>query len=178
MKKLLAYICLVLIALLLAGFYGVVHDQISYTVSPEYFTKFKFTQFGMAELNLPDRDRAAIVGFLASWWMGLPIGLLVGGCGFLHPGFKPMCKFTLLSFAVVMGITMLFGGGGLLFGFYQTRTFNPNDYQGWYIPAEVIDLRQFFCVGYMHNASYLGGTLGIFAGCIYQLIAHIKSNRQ
>ena len=45
-KKLIVYGLLVVIAVLFAGLYGVVHNQISYTVSPEYFTKFKFRQFG------------------------------------------------------------------------------------------------------------------------------------
>jgi hypothetical protein len=38
---------LFLIACLLSGAYGAIHNQVSYTVSPEYFTKFKFVQFGI-----------------------------------------------------------------------------------------------------------------------------------
>ena len=30
---------------LIAGLYGVVHDQITYSMSPEYFTRLKFFQF-------------------------------------------------------------------------------------------------------------------------------------
>lgn len=177
MKKLLAFILLALLALVLAGLYGVIHDQISYTVSPEYFTKFKFSQFGLAEMNLPDRVRAAIVGFLAAWWMGIPIGLLVGGCGLIHPDYRQMLKFSLLAFGLVLAVTFLFGLGGLGLGFVKTRTINLADYQGWFIPKAVANLRRFLCVGYMHNASYLGGTLSIFLGCIFQLIARIKNAR-
>jgi len=71
MKKFFVFVSLVLLAMFLSGLYGIVHDQISYTVSPEYFTKFKFQQFGITEVNLPDHVRASIVGFLASWWMGI-----------------------------------------------------------------------------------------------------------
>src|SRR5713226_9438669 len=84
LKRLLVYGLLVVLAVLVAGLYGVVHNQISYTVSPEYFTKFKFRQFGLVDTPLPGRVRASMVGFLASWWIGIPIGVLVGAAGFIH----------------------------------------------------------------------------------------------
>ena len=61
-------------AMLAAGLFGVLHDQISYTVSDEYFTKFKFIQFGLRDAFLSERVQVALVGFLASWWMGIPLG--------------------------------------------------------------------------------------------------------
>src|SRR5438105_3464978 len=54
----------------LAGFYGAIHDQLSYTISPEYFTKMKFIQFSYADFGWPQRVFASEVGFLASWWVG------------------------------------------------------------------------------------------------------------
>lgn len=175
LKKILIFFLLVLVAIMISGIYGMVHDQISYTVSPEYFTKFKFKQFGFDQMNLPDRARASMVGFLASWWMGIPIGLLVGGCGFIHSGHWRMFKVSLLAFGIVLAITFLFGLCGLLYGFLQTRNINLADYQGWYVPESVTDLRRFLCAGYMHNASYLGGTISIFIACIFQVVIKIKN---
>src|SRR5215469_17229052 len=148
MKKLLVFFFLVFSAIVLSGIYGVLHDQISYTVSPEYFTKFKFRQFGLVEMNLPDRARASIVGFLASWWMGIPIGLMVGGAGFIHSGHQKMLKITLWSFVIVIAVTLCFGLGGLVYGWLATRTINVADYQDWFIPDDVVDLRRFLCAGY------------------------------
>ena len=178
MKKFLVFVFLILLAITVSGLYGMVHDQISYTVSPEYYTKFKFQQFGIADMNLPDRARASIVGFLASWWMGIPIGLMVGGTGFIQPGHWRMLKVSLLAFGLIMVTTLLFGLCGLLYGYFETTTINLADYQGWYIPGNVVDLRRFLCAGYMHNASYLGGTLSIFAACIFQIIVKIKTAPQ
>jgi len=174
MKRFGVFALLVLIAMILAGVYGMVHDQISYTVSPEYFTKFKFRQFGLVDWDLPDRVRAAMVGFLASWWMGIPIGLLVGGMGFMHPGPRRMFKVTLESYWVLIIFTFLFGLGGLGFGWLQTRHLNPPGYHGWFIPDDVADLRRFLCAGYMHNSSYLGGILGIFVAFAFHVIVRIK----
>ena len=55
---------------MVAGVYGILHDQITYTISPEYFSKFKFDQFRYAEIGLPDRVFVAEIGFLATWWVG------------------------------------------------------------------------------------------------------------
>ena len=74
-QKILVYLVFIAVAIVAAGLYGVLHNQISYTVSPEYFTRFKFVQFGLTELELPERVRASMVGFQASWWMGIPIGM-------------------------------------------------------------------------------------------------------
>ena len=178
MKKFLVFVFLVLMAVIVSGFYGILHDQVSYTVSPEYFTKFKFKEFGIADMNLPDRARASIVGFLASWWMGIPIGLLVGGTGFIHLDHWRMLKASLFAFGVVVLITLLFSLCGLLYGYFETTTINLADYQGWYIPSNVVDLRRFLCAGYMHNASYLGGTLSIFVACIFQIAVRIKTAHQ
>jgi hypothetical protein len=175
MKKFLVFILLILIAILLAGLYGMVHNQISYTISPEYFTKFKFQQFGFVNTPLPERVRASMVGFLASWWMGIPIGFLVGAVGFIHHGPRRMFKVTLWSFVVVIGFTFFWGLCGLLYGYFQTRAINLADYQGWFIPANVVDLRRFLCAGYMHNASYVGGTLAIFVAWIFHVVVKIRT---
>ena len=98
MKKFAVYLLVVALAIIVAGLYGMIHNQISYTVAPEYFTKFKFRQFGLTDIPLPNRVRASIVGFLASWWMGIPIGLLVGAAGFIHRDHREMLRVTLWSF--------------------------------------------------------------------------------
>jgi hypothetical protein len=175
MKKFLVFLFLLLLAVVVSGFYGIFHDQISYTVSPEYFTKFKFDQFGLTGMNLPDRARVSIVGFLASWWMGIPIGLLVGGSGLIHSEHRQMLKVSLMAFGLVVVITFLSGMCGLLYGYMQTRTIELSDYQGWFIPDNLTGLRRFLCVGYMHNASYLGGVLSIFVACIFQVVVKVKN---
>ncbi len=176
MKKLLIYVLLVVLAVLLAAFYGIIHNQISYSVSSEYFTKFKFRQFGFVDMPLPERVRASIVGFLASWWMGIPIGLLVGAAGFIHKGHRRMFKVSLWSFAVVVVFTLLFGLCGLFYGYLQTTSINVAEYRGWFVPDDVVNLRRFLCAGYMHNSSHLGGVLAIVAAWIFQIIVKRRTN--
>lgn len=61
-------------AALIAGFFGVLHDQVTFSISPEYFTRMKFEQFRKADLGFPPRIFVAQIGFLATWWVGLIAG--------------------------------------------------------------------------------------------------------
>ena len=61
----------------LAGFYGVVHDQVTYSISQEYFTRLKFLQFHYADFGLPPRVLVGEIGFLATWWVGFIAGWLI-----------------------------------------------------------------------------------------------------
>lgn len=170
LKKFGVYILIVVLAVFLAGLYGVVHNQISYTVAPEYFSKFKFRQFGFVDTPLPDRVRASMIGFLASWWMGIPIGLMVGAAGFIHRDAGRMLCISLWSLLVAVGFTLLFGLGGLLYGYAQTAHIDIAEYRGWFIPEDVTDLRRFLCAGYMHNSSYLGGVIAIFVAWAFHFV--------
>lgn len=55
---------------LVAGGYGILHDQLTYTLAPEYFLRLKFGQFGWVDFGWPDRTRVAGIGLLATWWVG------------------------------------------------------------------------------------------------------------
>jgi hypothetical protein len=65
-----------------AGLFGVLHDQVTYMVSEEYFTKVKFVQFAYADPGTGPRAFAGVVGFLASWWVGAIAGWLLGRLAF------------------------------------------------------------------------------------------------
>ena len=48
MAKFIEYLKALVIAIIIAGIYGAIHDQISFTFSEEYFTRFKFIQFNLS----------------------------------------------------------------------------------------------------------------------------------
>jgi len=56
-----------LVGAVMASVYGVMHDQFTYSISPEYFTRLKFLQFQYADFGLPARFFVAEIGFLATW---------------------------------------------------------------------------------------------------------------
>ncbi len=169
MTRLLLLFAYLLLALVVAGLFGALHDQISYTVAPEYFTRFKFIQFGLEYADTPERLRVAEIGFLASWWMGVPIGLLAGLGGLVQRDARAMRRALLWSLPLIVGFTLLVALSGLAYGFVQTRDVDPADYAGWFIPENLEQPRRFLCAGYMHNAAYLGGALAIPVAWLFHI---------
>ena len=171
MAKLLALPFLIVSACLLAGLYGMVHNQISYTVGPDYFHAFKFLQFNIAEA-LPYRVGAAIVGWRASWWMGLVIGVPIAALALLMPSAGQMIRAFLGAAVIVVAITLVLGVSSLAF------TVDPSRYDLFHIPPGVQDPARFVRAGLMHDASYVAGLVGLLAGVIYMIVAVVKARKR
>jgi len=165
-EKTLALLVLLLGVMVLCGLFGALHDQISYTVSPEYFTHFKFHQFHLLGPE-PERLRVAAVGVLATWWMGIPIGATLGTIGLSARDARTMLRETLRAFVIVAAVSLIFGLGGLLWGIVTFQGTAPGVPPGWYLPlGGVQDLAAFLRAGAMHNASYLGGAAGTLVAAV------------
>ncbi|WP_124981228.1 hypothetical protein [Nonlabens xiamenensis] len=180
MNKIVALILILIIAPILGGIYGIAHDQLTYSISEEYYTKFKFIQFGLEHwglgqnigtatapeiiLNNP-RFGTAIVGILGTWWVGLIIGIFLGLIGLIHRNGKEMFKATLKSIILTTGIAFLTGLIGLLYG----KIFLVEDPPNWFLPDNLIERGNFILVGSMHNFSYLGGFIGLIFGIIFSV---------
>lgn len=185
MNKFIALILIFIIAPILGGIYGVLHDQITYTFSNEYYSKFKFIQFGLEnwgmgenigtetnpEIKLENpRIGASIIGILATWWVGIIIGIVLGFIGLIHKNGKIMFKTTIKAFLLTTGIALLTGITGLGYGKLFLIKNRPN----WNLPENLIDFDSFIMVGSMHNFSYLGGLIGLIIGIIYS----VKQNKK
>ena len=167
MQKLGLAFLLIGLACVLAGIYGMLHNQISYTVSHEYFTKFKFNQFGI-DRDLPERVGAAQVGFLASWWMGLIISLFIVPVGMIFKEPKRFFIQALKAFGVVALTALLTGMVALIISYHTT--YAPDALRQVGSAAQNLAFRR---AGTMHNHSYLGGGIGIITGILYLIITRI-----
>ena len=170
MKKFGILILIIILAPIIGGLYGILHDQLTYTISPEYYTKFKFYQFGLMDLGneaiFPTpRLQVSVVGFMATWWMGLPIGLILGLVGLVHKDSKIMFQTTIKAIIVTVIIAFATGLIGLAYGKIYLADTGVN----WWLPENLIDTKNFIVVGSMHNFSYLGGLTGLIAGIIYSI---------
>jgi hypothetical protein len=151
---------------LLAGLYGVVHDQITYSISPEYFTRLKFLQFHYADIGLPPRCFVAEIGFLATWWVGFIAGWFLARVAV--PGATPAEARSrcLRGFAVILVCAF----GASLVGFGLGLSLDSSaDFSGWQAFASqrgITDLPSFVRVAYIHNASYLGGLIGLVVALV------------
>jgi hypothetical protein len=172
MKKFQLFVFVVITTIIVASIYGVIHDQITYTISHEYYTKFKFIQFHLAQENLygiHPRLTLILVGIRATWWMGLLIGLFFGLILLFFRNDLPVYRIYFRTISLTFAITILTG----IFG-YVNCIFTDIDTNGWYIPETLTDRKSFICVGSIHNNSYLGGIIGLLAGTCYLLILKEK----
>ena len=149
------------LSIIIAGVYGILHDQVTASLSPEYYTKFKFLQFRINP-DMPFRQGVAFVGFYATWWMGAEIGLVLATLALIFPDHQSMKLALLKAFAWVLSAVVSFG----LLGYGYGRSIAANPPAGWWIPGEVVHKADFVTVGAIHNAGYIGGLLGLLAAIV------------
>ena len=164
MRKFGVFSTFLFLSIVAAGAYGMLHDQVTASISPEYFTRFKFPQFHMVNPE-PFRLGVAIVGFYATWWTGALIGLVLGLTGFNFPDHKTMRAALYKSLLLVSIVTILTGCCGFIYGKYIQ---DPSGVS-WWLPDSLRDKTAFILVGNIHNFSYLGGLAGLLVGFIYLL---------
>ncbi len=160
MGKLPTFFLLLILAAFAAATFGALHNQLSYSVGPTYFTEFKFLQFAIPDTT-PDRLGASIVGVLASWWMGPLIALPA----FLYGLFAVPTARTYLAAgmgAVVLVILLATFGAlaGLLGGIFASNTTLLDAYL---TTPDGPTRQDFLRAGFMHDASYIAGALGALA---------------
>ena len=159
--RLTPMILLALCGALIAGVYGALHDQISYTISPEYFTRLKFRQFRWADAGWTPRVFASIVGFLATWWAGLFAGWFLArvGLDLISPP-ERRHRVAVNAFSIILCSVIIVGALGAILGYIASH----GDMSGWNRRREELslhDVPRFVIVAWLHAAGYLGALLGI-----------------
>ena len=157
MRRLLALPVMVGFACVLAGVYGIVHNQISFTIGPDYFYALKFPQFRIPEL-LQSRVGAAYVGWQASWWMGLVIGIPIAVMSLGIPSAAQARRVFLRAAFLVVAITLALGLVSLAFN-------PPMDHIP--VPAAAKDPIGYGRAAMLHDTSYMAGLIGLVVGLIY-----------
>ena len=150
-----------------AGVYGVLHDQVTYTISPEYFTKLKFHQFYRADFGFPVRVFVCEVGFLATWWVGLFSAWFLARIAV--PAWPPAMAFRrcLAGFSIII---LLAFTAGVIGNFLGAR--HSDDYSNWQdlcMSLGVTNVPAFVRVAYIHNAGYIGGLAGLVVAILFLL---------
>lgn len=150
----------------IAALFGALHNQVSFTLSDEYFTKFKFFQFGLSEFDIAPRILAAYVGILASWWMGLIIGVIVGLPVLILGRIQDIPRMFRQAIFIVLATSII---GALVYDQFVSN------YDGYYVPSSVVNRDTFHAAGSMHNGSYLGAAVGVLLAMIWRRITRRQS---
>lgn len=111
------------------------------------------------------RIQVSAVGFMATWWMGLPIGLILGLVGLIHADKNTMLRVTMGAIILTIIVAFITGLVGLAYG----RLYLAYTRVNWWLPNNLVDIKNFIAVGSMHNFSYIGGLTGLIAGIVYSV---------
>ncbi len=151
---------------IVAGIYGILHDQITYTISPEYFSKLKFDQFRYADFGLPERIFVAEIGFLATWWVGLFCAWFLARRLIPEQPRRRAARQISIGFAIVFACALLSALIGFGYGLWR----GPGaDCSSWDPVLDYLDIEHrwsFMRVAYIHNAGYLGGLAGLILAMV------------
>jgi hypothetical protein len=138
---------------LVASTFGILHDQITYAISPEYFTQMKFAQFGSLQSQIPPRAFVALIGILATWWFGLIATWILARIA-KSPNLRQRIPNAWLTIAI-SSITL--ASLGFIIG-PSTLTTIP-DWKDSALSLGVTNLTNFAKVAGIHLGSYTGATL-------------------
>lgn len=156
--KLPILVLLLAIAAMSAALFGALHNQLSYTVGPTYFTELKFDQFAIPPETAP-RLGAALVGVQASWWMGPLVALPAYLLGFATvPRAETYFAAGIGAIGLVIVLATLAALIGLVGGIAAEAT---GILDGYLTPPEGPTRADFYRAGFMHDAVYVAGALGL-----------------
>jgi hypothetical protein len=165
LRSLPAMVGCALAGAMLAGAYGILHDQVTYSISPEYFTRLKFQQFHYADFGLAPRILVAEIGFLATWWVGFFAGWFIARVSVPTFPHAAVLRRSARGFVIVFAFALAASVGGYALGWLHGSDYST--WQGLASRLGVVDLPSFVRVAYIHNASYAGGLVGLIAALLH-----------
>ena len=179
MRKFFILLLVICVAVVIAALYGIGHDQVTYSISPEYFTRYKFIQFNLADSGAArhmTQPRSAVVmtGVKSSWLIGLAVGVVVGLFALVFRNSDRMFQSAVQALGLALVITIICAVIGFIYGH------NVLARQGvsWWMPANISDKPDYITAGTIHNFSYAGGAVGAVAGVVFLLVKNSRLRRR
>ena len=143
-------------AIVLSIFYGICHDLVTANISIEYFT---IGHPRLIESESP-WELAVLWGVIATWWVGLILGLAIAFTARI--GKRPKLKLSQILkpmlglIGIMAGCAIIAGGIGYILAKQEVFTLVDS-------LAQQIDPKKhhlYLTAGWAHGASYLAGIIG------------------
>ena len=166
------FIRIVLFAIAAAVSYGIIHDQVTARVCVEYFT------VGHPPVFHTDSPTLLALGWgvIATWWVGLPLGIFLACSSRLgswpRTGVRELLRPTLCLLLVM----------GLAAAFFGWRGFHRASIGTVHLPASLAAAvppekhTAFIADWFAHSASYAAGALGGGALCFWTIRKRWRSS--
>jgi hypothetical protein len=169
---------IVVLCVLAAIVYGILHDVVTANLCVEYFSVFHPNIFHTSSPWL----LALGWGVIATWWMGLFLGPIIAGAS--RAGILPKLGWRDLVNPLATVLTCAYACafiGGLV-GYFIVRRIpdwiyeNVPSMQGVRFPPE--KERLFTADLFAHNTSYAVTTIGALVLCVWIIVFRIRLGRQ
>lgn len=156
---------IILLCVFSAIVYGVVHDQITLRICLEYFTVGHPPIFA----HLPDTLHAAAWGVVATWWMGLFLGVLAAGTARLGGWPKISAKQLLPSIICLLCVMTFCAFVSGAAGFISAMSIVGGELS---LPSELPPekYKAFVADWFAHTASYFSGGVGGLVVCMLVVV--------
>ena len=167
MKNILTLLGIIGLAWLVVVAYGIIYFEVSYILSPEYYTKNFFIEYGFCERRNCDPDNpqldVAMIGFMMTWWMGLITGIVMALLALILRSTHAIFRATRKALVRMISVVAVAGLVGLSAGFlYLSDDTIPSR-----LPSGLSSPQDYIAVGNMHNFSFIGGIIGLMFGIGY-----------
>lgn len=151
-SKVVFWLLAVLFSTFISAVYGYLHNQISYAVSYQFFNEVIFPRFAVETGLLPPINQSAVgwIGVLSTWCVGLIAGAVLATIGLFQHTLKQMFTSTAIAIFITIAIAFTIGLIGLVLGKFILS-----------------DGNNYTAASTMHDASYVGGAVGLLVGSAY-----------
>jgi len=164
LKTIVKSLFVLALASLIAGIYGIIHDQITITISLDYFLYFK----GLYTTSAPYRLGAAFIGWSSTWWVGFWAAAALIIALIIKKQSRGMVKRVLKEALIIMGIAAVSGAVGGILGYLIPV--KVDFFYQFALDHHVENYAAFFSVWMIHIFGYAGGLLG----AAYRVIRILK----
>ena len=162
---------LIFAACLIASLLGIFQDVLTYQISAEWYEKHKFFQFGIPA-QYRGLSGAAMVGVLATWWMGLILSVPVLIICVFAPDWRSMARIFLISCLIVLAVTLVAELGAYGFSLATlTRAGTPD----WAQSPRFDDPLGVTHVQFINATGYLAAAIGAGLAMMFALWRVIRA---
>ena len=179
----MVYLLFIAVTIVIVSLYGVAHHQVTFSVSPEYYTKFKFIQTNLADtlaaqhMTQP-RSAVVIAGVKTSWEIGLCVGVILGLLALIFPTADTMFPSALQALGLALLVSILTA----LVCYYSGSVAHLGKGQYDTLPAHLPDTLAgkpaFLRAASIQYGTLLGWCIGLFGGMILLLIRNSRLRRR
>ena len=152
------FIALLILAPVMASIYGFIHDQITFSISEEFFTKFRFNNYDLPHSWHP-RAKAGMIGIINAWKVGIPFGIILTAVGRIHQNTRKLLFYTIYAYLLTFLFSLIFS---------VTASYMPAGTDilavKHNLPKNILDPVAFQRVEKINNFGYVGGIIGMLSG--------------